>query len=92
MNRRALAAASCPLAFLTLPVPAQAGRVLAGYSVGSNGLETARAAGFECVELGTTEIAALSAADVVVRGISVEASSKEIPTEGPARLRRCVAP
>jgi hypothetical protein len=28
----------------------------------------------------------------VVRGIGVEASSKEIPTEGPARLRRCVAP
>lgn len=89
MNRRALAAASCLLAFPTLPVAAQAGKVLAGYPVGPNGLKTARAAWFDFVELGTTEIAALSAADVVVRGISIEASSKD-PTRAIAPLRRAL--
>jgi hypothetical protein len=92
MNRRVLAAASRLLASRTLPVAAAAGAVRVGSGVGLKGLETAGAAGFDVVELRTTEIAALSAADIVVQGISVEASSKDIPTEGPARLRRCVAP
>lgn len=41
----------------------QAGRNLIGYCVGLKGLETAKAAGFDYVELGVTEIAALPDAD-----------------------------
>jgi D-psicose/D-tagatose/L-ribulose 3-epimerase len=42
---------------------AQAGRVLIGYCVGLRGLESAKAAGFDYVELGVTEIAGLSDPD-----------------------------
>jgi len=41
----------------------QARKVQVGYCVGLKGLETAKAAGFDYVELSTTEIAALSDAD-----------------------------
>jgi D-psicose/D-tagatose/L-ribulose 3-epimerase len=42
------------------PAAAQAARALIGYCVGLKGLETAKAVGFDYVELGATEIAALS--------------------------------
>ena len=41
----------------------QARKVQVGYCVGLKGLETAKAAGFDYVELSTTEITALSDAD-----------------------------
>jgi D-psicose/D-tagatose/L-ribulose 3-epimerase len=63
MNRRALAVLSCLLLLSTLPAAGQAGKVLIGYCVGLKGLEAAKTAGFDYVELGTTEIAALSDAD-----------------------------
>jgi sugar phosphate isomerase/epimerase len=42
------------------PAAQQAANVLVGYCVGLKGVETAKAAGFDYVELGVTEIAALS--------------------------------
>jgi D-psicose/D-tagatose/L-ribulose 3-epimerase len=53
----------CAAALLTSGAAAQAGKVLVGYCVGLKGLETAKAAGFDYVELGVSEIAALSDAD-----------------------------
>ena len=64
MRHRPLVIAACLLALLpSFPAAQQAGKVLIGYCVGLKGLETAKAAGFDYVELGTTEIAALSDAD-----------------------------
>ncbi len=64
MRHRPLVIAACLLALLpTFPAAQQAGKVLIGYCVGLKGLETAKAAGFDYVELGVTEIAALSDAD-----------------------------
>ena len=48
---------------MTAPASAQIAKVLIGYCVGLKGLEAAKAAGFDYVELGVTEIAALSDAD-----------------------------
>ena len=64
MKRRSLLLAACALAVLTnVRAAEQAGKVLIGYCVGLMGLETAKAAGFDYVELGVTEIAGLSDAD-----------------------------
>jgi D-psicose/D-tagatose/L-ribulose 3-epimerase len=64
MKRRSLVIAGCVLAVLsTSPTAAQTAAVLVGYCVGLKGLETAKAAGFDYVELGVSEIAALSDAD-----------------------------
>jgi D-psicose/D-tagatose/L-ribulose 3-epimerase len=64
MKRRSLIVAACVLAALAnAPAAAQITKVLIGYCVGLKGLETAKAAGFDYVELGVTEIAALSDAD-----------------------------
>ncbi len=51
------------LALSTVSLSGQAGRNPIGYCVGLKGLELAKSAGFDYVELGTTEIAALSDAD-----------------------------
>jgi D-psicose/D-tagatose/L-ribulose 3-epimerase len=54
----------CVLApIANVPAAAQLTNVLIGYCVGLKGLETAKAAGFDYVELGVTEIAALSDAE-----------------------------
>ena len=64
MKRRHLAIAACFIALTsTWPAARQAGKVLVGYCVGLQGLETAKAAGFDYVEFGVSEIAALSDAD-----------------------------
>jgi D-psicose/D-tagatose/L-ribulose 3-epimerase len=64
MKRRSLVIAGCVLAvFSTSPTAEQTAKVLVGYCVGLKGLETAKAAGFDYVELGVSEIAALSDAD-----------------------------
>jgi sugar phosphate isomerase/epimerase len=64
MKRRSLVILSCCLALLsTSRAAGQAGKVLVGYCVGLKGLETAKAAGFDYVEIGVTEIAALSDED-----------------------------
>jgi D-psicose/D-tagatose/L-ribulose 3-epimerase len=64
MKLRSLVIAGCALAVLSAsPAAQQAGKVLVGYCVGLKGLETAKAAGFDYVELGVSEIAALSDAD-----------------------------
>ncbi len=64
MRHRSLIIAACLVALLpTIPAAQQAGKVLIGYCVGLKGLETAKAAGFDYVELGVTEIAALSDAE-----------------------------
>lgn len=55
---------ACVLALMAnAPAAEQAAKVLIGYCAGLKGLETAKAAGFDYVELGATEIAALSDAD-----------------------------
>ena len=61
MKRRSPLLAVCVLAAIaSAPAAAQATKVLIGYCVGLKGLETAKAVGFDYVELGTTEITALS--------------------------------
>jgi D-psicose/D-tagatose/L-ribulose 3-epimerase len=60
---RWVAAVTCVLALAVLPLSGQAGRNPIGYCVGLKGLEIAKAAGFDYVELGTTELTALSDAD-----------------------------
>jgi D-psicose/D-tagatose/L-ribulose 3-epimerase len=64
MKHRSLVIASCCHALLAItPAAQQTGKVQVGYCVGLKGLETAKAAGFDYVEVGVTEIAALSDAD-----------------------------
>jgi D-psicose/D-tagatose/L-ribulose 3-epimerase len=64
MKRRRFVIAACVLAVLSAsPTAEQTAKVLVGYCVGLKGLETAKAAGFDYVELGVSEIAALSDAD-----------------------------
>jgi D-psicose/D-tagatose/L-ribulose 3-epimerase len=64
MKRRSFLLAVVVLtALANAPAAAQITKVLIGYCVGLKGLETAKAAGFDYVELGVTEIAALSDAD-----------------------------
>lgn len=64
MKRGIPAIAGCLAALLAVaPAAGQAGKVLVGFCVGLKGLETAKAAGFDYVELGVTEIAALSDVD-----------------------------
>ena len=58
-----IAAVAALVALSTWSLPGQAGRNLIGYCVGLKGLEIAKAAGFDYVELGTTELTALSDAD-----------------------------
>ena len=58
-----IAIAAGLVALSTLSLPGQAGRNPIGYCVGLKGLEVAKAAGFDYVELGTTELTALSDAD-----------------------------
>jgi D-psicose/D-tagatose/L-ribulose 3-epimerase len=60
MSYRSLLAASLLVLLPAFPSAEQAAKVLVGYCIGLKGLETAKAAGFDYVELGTTEIAALS--------------------------------
>lgn len=60
MSYRRLVAASLLVLLSAFPSAGQAAKVLVGYCIGLKGLETAKAAGFDYVELGTTEIAALS--------------------------------
>jgi D-psicose/D-tagatose/L-ribulose 3-epimerase len=75
--RHAIAAAGL-LALSTLSVSGQAGRNPIGYCVGLKGLELAKAAGFDYVELGTTEITALSDADF--EAAVTQAKAAGIPT------------
>jgi D-psicose/D-tagatose/L-ribulose 3-epimerase len=63
MKRRSLLV-GCLLALLfPLPAAEQAAKVLVGYCVGLKGLEIAKAAGFDYVEVSVTEIAGLSDSD-----------------------------
>ena len=66
------------VALLTLSPAGQAGRNLIGYCVGLKGLEAAKAAGFDYVELGTTELTALSDADF--EAAVAQAKAVGIPT------------
>jgi sugar phosphate isomerase/epimerase len=59
MKPRFLLTAALLLVLVAAASAEQAARVLVGYCVGLKGLETAKAVGFDYVELGTTEIAAL---------------------------------
>ena len=64
MKRRSLVVALCALALIaSAPSATQVTKVLIGYCVGLKGLEVAKAAGFDYVELGVTEIVALSDAE-----------------------------
>jgi D-psicose/D-tagatose/L-ribulose 3-epimerase len=64
MHHRRLVISGCLVALLsTFPAAEQAGKVPVGFCVGLKGLETAKAAGFDYVELGVSEIAALSDAE-----------------------------
>jgi len=54
---------SMALALLTIPAGQAPGKVKVGYCTGIKNLEAAKAAGFDYVELGATEIAALSDAE-----------------------------
>jgi sugar phosphate isomerase/epimerase len=59
MRPRLLFTATLLALLMALPSAQQAGKVLVGYCVGLKGLEAAKAVGFDYVELGVTEIAAL---------------------------------
>lgn len=78
MKRRLVFAVSVLALIATLQSAGQAGKVLIGYCVGLMGLETAKAAGFDYVELGVTEIAALSDAEFDAALARVKAAG--IPT------------
>jgi D-psicose/D-tagatose/L-ribulose 3-epimerase len=60
MRRTLLVVVALCTLVIARPAAEQAARVFVGYCVGLKGLETAKAAGFDYVELGVTEIAALS--------------------------------
>lgn len=66
------------VALATLSLSGQAGRNPIGYCVGLKGLQAAKAAGFDYVELGTTELAALSDADF--EAAVADAKAVGIPT------------
>jgi len=80
LKRRRTALLVCLIAVACASASAatQAGRNLIGYCVGLKGLEAAKAAGFDYVELGVTEIAALSDADFEAAAAHVKAVG--IPT------------
>jgi D-psicose/D-tagatose/L-ribulose 3-epimerase len=79
MQQRRLLRVLCVLvAVASAPAAAQISKVTIGYCVGLKGLEEAKAAGFDYVELGTTEIAALSDADFEAAVAQVKAAG--IPT------------
>jgi D-psicose/D-tagatose/L-ribulose 3-epimerase len=64
MKRRTFLLAACVIVSLAnAGAAAQVTKVLIGYCVGLKGLELAKTVGFDYVELGTTEIAALSEAE-----------------------------
>jgi sugar phosphate isomerase/epimerase len=75
---RWLAGLSCLIALVQLPLTGQAGRNQVGYCVGLKGLELAKSVGFDYVELGTTEIAALS--DAEFEAALAQAKKAGIPT------------
>jgi D-psicose/D-tagatose/L-ribulose 3-epimerase len=60
MNRRSFLTGCLLAPLIPRRVATQAQKVLVGYCVGLKGLELAKAAGFDYVELGVTEIAALA--------------------------------
>lgn len=78
MMKRWMVGVSCLLALVQLPLVGQSGKNLIGYCVGLAGLEQAKAVGFDFVELGTTEITALSDADF--EAAVVRAKAIGIPT------------
>jgi D-psicose/D-tagatose/L-ribulose 3-epimerase len=63
MKRRSLLVGCLLALLLELPAAEQAAKVLVGYCVGLKGLEIAKAAGFDYVEVSVTEIAGLSDSD-----------------------------
>ena len=73
-----IAVAASLVALSTWSLSGQAGKNLIGYCVGLKGLEIAKAAGFDYVELGTTELTALSDADFEAAVAQVKAVG--IPT------------
>ena len=73
-----IAVAAGLVALSTWSLSGQAGRNAIGYCVGLKGLETAKAAGFDYVELGTTELTALADADFEAAVAQVKAVG--IPT------------
>jgi D-psicose/D-tagatose/L-ribulose 3-epimerase len=73
-----IAVAAGLVALSTWSLSGQAGRNAIGYCVGLKGLETAKAAGFDFVELGTTELTALADADFEAAVAQVKAVG--IPT------------
>jgi D-psicose/D-tagatose/L-ribulose 3-epimerase len=80
--KHSLIGVSCLLALAVAlgdqPMAGQAGRNQVGYCVGLKGLALAKSVGFDYVELGTTEIAALSDADFEAALAQVKAAG--IPT------------
>ena len=79
MQRRVIVIiASVLAAIVNVAIAAQATKVLIGYCVGLKGLEAAKAAGFDYVELGASEIAALSDADF--EAALAQAKTVGIPT------------
>jgi D-psicose/D-tagatose/L-ribulose 3-epimerase len=90
MKRRSIVLACVLASIANAPAAEQAAKVLIGYCAGLKGLETAKAAGFDYVELGATEIAALSDADF--EAALEQAKKIDIPTPNanlflPASLR-----
>ncbi len=79
MELRRLVTTAWVLALLaSAPAAQQAGKVLIGYCVGLNGLEAAKSAGFDFVEVGTSAVAALS--DAEFEAAAGRAKQAGIPT------------
>ena len=81
---------SVALALLTIPGGQAPGKVKVGYCTGLRNLEAAKAAGFDYVELGTTEIAGLSDADFDAAAARIKTLGIPTPTANnflPATLK-----
>jgi D-psicose/D-tagatose/L-ribulose 3-epimerase len=91
MTRPTLVITAWALALASaFPAAQPAGKVLVGYCVGLKGLEVAKAAGFDYVELGVTEIAALTDAEFEAALERVKAAGIPTPNANlflPASMR-----
>jgi D-psicose/D-tagatose/L-ribulose 3-epimerase len=75
---------------LTSPVAGQQGKVQVGYCTGLKNLEAAKAAGFDYIELGTSEIASLPDADFEAAARRIKEAGLAVPATNlflPATLK-----
>ena len=90
MSRRFGSAALVGLLAVAAPLSGQAGRVRVGWCTGLKGLDVGKAAGFDYLELGTSEIAGLSDAEFDAAAARVKQVGLPVPVTNlflPATLK-----